>query len=70
MPRSRARPRNAAATQSRICRQYAGGSAMLAAPRTIEPSVVAEQSLATIRGILVSRYPSAVSRIFAGYHRR
>jgi len=47
---------------SAICRRLGVRVPMLATPRTIEPSVVAEQSLATIRGILASRYPSAVSR--------
>ncbi|MBB3005277.1 hypothetical protein FHX57_007665 [Paraburkholderia tropica] len=47
---------------SAVCRRLGVRIPMLATPRAIEPSVVAEQSLATIRGILTSRYPPAASR--------
>jgi hypothetical protein len=47
---------------SAVCRRLGLRIPMLATPRASEPSAVAERSLATIRGILASRYPPAVSR--------
>lgn len=50
---------------SAVCRRLGVRIPMLAKPRVIEPSAVAEQSLATIRGILASRSPGAGSRASA-----
>jgi hypothetical protein len=47
---------------SAVCRRLGVRIPMLATPRAIEPSLVAEQSLATIRAILASRYTAAGSR--------
>ncbi|MFM0717638.1 hypothetical protein PQQ73_14980 [Paraburkholderia strydomiana] len=46
---------------SAVCRRLGVRIPMLATPRPVAPSAVAEQSLATIRGILASRYRSASS---------
>ncbi|PYE13188.1 hypothetical protein C7410_1483 [Paraburkholderia silvatlantica] len=48
-----------------VCRRLGVRIPMLAKPRVIEPGAVAEQSLATIRGILASRSPGAGSRASA-----
>ncbi len=56
---------NAKPYPSAVCRQLGVRIPMLARPRSVEPSAVAEQSLATIRGILASRYPGAGSRVGA-----
>jgi hypothetical protein len=53
---------------SAVCRQLGVRIPMLATPRAVEPSSVAEQSLAAIRGILASRQPLTGSR--AGIARR
>lgn len=47
---------------SAVCRRLGVRIPLLATPRAVEPSAVAEESLATIRAILASRYPPAVSR--------
>ena len=48
---------NAKPYLSAVCRQLRVLVPMLATPRFVEPSAVAEQSLAAIRGILASRQP-------------